>query len=522
MSLETLDSLPKGVDKEDITEYLGHCDHNLGTIFGNYILLGIKSIDKYYNKTFFALCKGCWERTKDISSSVYSGQKSKFRKNIGCPCSGRDYNFKDNIKYYVDKVLENTPHIQYVKHVEKVVTLNCSLHGEFKSPAGSFKYSNLKYVCKHCYHEALSEIKYAESLAKAKEFRDFKRYEHPYDVSSPLEYTEGNEFKTKHGNTLEILSSKGRMCTVKCADCKDVKDIYKSNLRKGQCPCSCNGKRSLEIGEEVTTKHGNKLKIVGLDSKYFYVECNICHLDAELYPQPLKVLRGTVYSGGSPCKCAKACLYTKDQYNVLVSRKLSALDCYKGHSIEGDHPRSGSKVRISCEKTCQDYSLNLQYLVLSDKVSCKYCKSTCGGFDDTKEGYMYIMVFEDRELENPPIFKVGISNRKPSERLTEICKRTEVYTGRVYTCVKFTKGYSCREMERIFKRLYVQDPKGCVGKDIFRSGFTETFLWDLGCLQDLLNDFVGYMGIDFTASYYEYVPLEDLDGCVRLLRQEEY
>lgn len=502
--------------------YLGNCDKNLGEVHGNYVLLGIKDIDKYYNKQFFALCKGCWDRTRDLTASVYSGQKSKFIKSVGCPCNSRDLNFRGNVKYYVEKVLVGHPHIEYVKHEGKTVTLNCNKHGEFESNIKSFKYKELKYVCKHCYYEVRSGIKYEEGIAKAKIPRDFKRYKYPYDTSQPIEYTDENEFKTKYGNTLKILSSEGRRCKIECQGCGDIKDVYKSNLIKGQSPCRCNGKRSLSKGQEVLTKHGNYLKIVELDSKYFYVECDRCHKDSELYPEPLKVLRGTVYSGGSPCRCSKNCLYTKTQYDVLVRRKLSSLKCYKRHTIESDQPRTCSGVSISCENTGKDYSLNLQYLLLSDRVHCKYCENTRRGFDDTKEGYMYIMVFEDRELDNPPLFKVGISNRKPSKRLSEICKNTEVYVGRVYTCVKFTKGYSCREMESIFKSLYVQDNKGCVDKVIFQSGFTETFLWDLGCLQDLVNDFVGYMGIDFTSPHYEYVSLEDLDGDARLLREEEY
>ena len=163
------------------------------------------------------------------------------------------------------------------------------------------------FYCKNCYNAHLS-VQGKEAAKK----RSNKHFSYPYPKKG-VEYTLGNTFKAKKGNLYTVVKVHGKSyINISCDTCGDTCKVYTSNLKVGQTPCSCSGKSEPKrVGDVVETMHGNFLTVAEEDTKYLYVECNICHQDSELWDKPIRVLRATINKGSSPCACGKKLLVYK-------------------------------------------------------------------------------------------------------------------------------------------------------------------------------------------------------------------
>ncbi len=509
--------VPEEVELKELYPYLQKPAKLSYEILNGYIVLGIKSVNKHYTKSYYALCTDCLVREKRLELSICHGQKNQFLRKTPCGCVGKDSNFRLKIKSKVNSLIVAHSHISYLSHDEDRVHLLCGLHGEFSLKVEKFSGKcKLKYFCTKCYHDSIQST--VESRIASREIMAYT-YPYPYDI----EYTIGNTFKTQRGNTLTVVKRYGgAYIDVKCKDCKDVCKIFTSNLRVGQVPCSCSVKSKPQVvGNKVDTLRGNTLTVTKTDEKHLWVTCNICHSDTELWRDPIKVLRSTIHNGSSPCSCSNSCLYTKEQYKVRIGRALNAVPCY----TEFRFPFTGKvilkrKVEIYCKVHNDWYYNTIGSLIAKEEFHCKLCEPSKTGFDLLKAGKLYIMIFKSLK-DDSHVIKVGITNGKVRRRFKRILSKTEDYEGYVYGVLEFKSGQTCLDVENELKYLYANNQTGAL-KSRFLDGYTETFGWSLEVLDDLIKDLAQITGVYLpdTDTRWRQTPL--IEGKARILSNEKY
>jgi hypothetical protein len=515
---EVLSKIPVEVKVDEVLPYLERKSNLTLTEINRYIVLGIKSINNHYTKSHFALCLDCIDRDGDTTRAFCYGQKGQLLKKMPCGCSNYDNNFRKNIEEKVKRFFKPHPHLSYVSHDERKINLLCTNHGKFSLGFGAFVGKEpKKFFCKKCYHEVLGQ-RISEKASQRKP----QHYIYPYPPKG-IAYVLGSTFKAPKGNIYTITKLRGGgYVDVVCNVCREASKIHTGNLKVGQTPCSCSIKsKPKTAGDVVTTKHGNNLTVKDSNIKYLWVECNICHKDQELWKEPVKVLRGTINNGGSPCSCASSCIYTKAQYRTKTDRVFSNLKCYNGFKFSSDGKVTlKSSVEVYCNEYQDWYNYSLANLFSKNEVRCKLCNPPTTGFNVNSSGKLYLMVFESLNDEKH-VFKIGITNRKVTERFEDIVSKTKGYRGFIYSAIEFSSGQACLDAEKEVKRLYVNKRTNAL-KIRFGDGFTETFTWDLGVLQELITDLVYITGVYLPSSDNEWFDSPYVEGDVRLLPREEY
>lgn len=159
-------------------------------------------------------------------------------------------------------------------------------------------------------------------------------------------------------------------------------------------------KKKLDNGNILTIKDYLYKSEVG--NLYFSVECSSCSKDKELHPDLFKTTSANWIVGCIPCPCSNSYYWNRNQYKILIQRKLKDT-----HWVLKDIPEidkgNVTKVDIYCTKHNRTHKVNISN-ILEGKSPCKVCTEfkqrrsklkTCikrYGLEGTKEVF-YILKF---------------------------------------------------------------------------------------------------------------------------------
>ena len=127
------------------------------------------------------------------------------------------------------------------------------------------------------------------------------------------------------------------------------------------------------IGTKFNTPKGGILTVVGKikgsngKSKY-QLECSICSKDTELFPELFTSVKSHLVNGGCSCGCSKNPRWTKEQYKILIIRKIK--DKYKFRGFVGEFKGSKSKVKLYCPKCVHEWEPKVEHVGLYGCPSC--------------------------------------------------------------------------------------------------------------------------------------------------------
>lgn len=122
----------------------------------------------------------------------------------------------------------------------------------------------------------------------------------------------------------------------------------------------------------------NQLEVVGWSgkrrtTKHYILKCAKCSEDIELFGEGyFRSLRGCIVRGAVPCGCAKNPRWTKEQYDILCSRKAKELG-YTFLGFAGELARNKTKIKMLCEKHGEWSSGVINTLIGKNKRGCPVC-----------------------------------------------------------------------------------------------------------------------------------------------------
>ena len=106
------------------------------------------------------------------------------------------------------------------------------------------------------------------------------------------------------------------------------------------------------IGTKFNTPKGGILTVVGKlprepgkNAKY-QLECSICSKDTELFPELFTSGKSSLTRGSCPCGCSTSHKWTKEQYKIIIIRKIK--DKCKFLGFVGEFKGTKTKVKLCC------------------------------------------------------------------------------------------------------------------------------------------------------------------------------
>lgn len=132
--------------------------------------------------------------------------------------------------------------------------------------------------------------------------------------------------------------------------------------------------------ESIITNSGNKLTIVSekvircgkRNRKLYEVTCEICSLDAELFPNTFLTRKGSLRT---PCACSKSYQYTLQQLQTLISRKSKDIVFVGWNRVNTKHTKMSYPVLKCIKHNTTVTSTNCQQYLANNQFGCAQCKS---------------------------------------------------------------------------------------------------------------------------------------------------
>ncbi|MNQ62135.1 hypothetical protein D3C85_764670 [compost metagenome] len=157
------------------------------------------------------------------------------------------------------------------------------------------------------------------------------------------------------------------------------------------------------IGRKIGSK--GQLTCVNADAKYAYVVCDICCVDIELHgPNPFRMLHSAFYMKQQPCGCSKSHRWTKEQYEILLSRKAESLGFMFNGFAEDFHGKT-TKISLTCAKH-GEWRSGIISNFLHRAIGCPECKRELVGIRAKKDDDEIIKKFKLVDVFHPDtIFK---------------------------------------------------------------------------------------------------------------------
>ena len=107
------------------------------------------------------------------------------------------------------------------------------------------------------------------------------------------------------------------------------------------------------IGTKFNTPKGGILTVLGKLPKEpgksnhkYQLECSICSKDTELFPELFTSTKSHLLNGRVSCGCSLKTQWTKEQYKILIHRKIK--DKYEFHGFVGDWNGILTKIKLRC------------------------------------------------------------------------------------------------------------------------------------------------------------------------------
>ncbi|AUR92299.1 hypothetical protein NVP1170O_186 [Vibrio phage 1.170.O._10N.261.52.C3] len=104
---------------------------------------------------------------------------------------------------------------------------------------------------------------------------------------------------------------------------------------------------------------------------YCYVVCSVCHLDKELFPDPIKVNKYKMKNKQQVCGCGSHYKWSEKQYRIRVRSECES----RGYSFlgwKGEYKRSQTVIHTLCEKG-HDYYPTIESFLGKRKRGCRIC-----------------------------------------------------------------------------------------------------------------------------------------------------
>lgn len=151
--------------------------------------------------------------------------------------------------------------------------------------------------------------------------------------------------------------------------------------------------------------------------KYYILRCSRCSQDTELFGEGyFKSLKSNIFKGALPCGCARHPQWSKDQYNVLCSRKAKEIG-YTFICFVGEWKGKNTKIKMLCEKH-GEWSTGCVHNLISTGNGCPGCghntTTAAASESNTKPDSVMIDSFFDSKAFHPDT-KFWRSERKDNQ-----------------------------------------------------------------------------------------------------------
>ena len=140
------------------------------------------------------------------------------------------------------------------------------------------------------------------------------------------------------------------------------------------------------IGTKFNTPKGGILTVVGKLPKEpgkshpkYQLECSICSKDTELFPELFTSVKGSLVGGCCPCGCAKNTMWAKEQYKILILRKIK--NKYEFRGFVGESKGKKSNIRLHCPTCVYEWTPTINSVINGGRG----CPSCGGSLVYTKE-----------------------------------------------------------------------------------------------------------------------------------------
>lgn len=125
----------------------------------------------------------------------------------------------------------------------------------------------------------------------------------------------------------------------------------------------------INVGDQVCIRSVN-LSVVNKIESTIWVNCEVCSKDTELFPSPIKTSERSLFMEKLPCRCSKSYRLNKEQYLILINRKLHERN-YELISLPEGNLKSHTKITLLCKEDGNKWDTPITAL-LSD-VGCMVC-----------------------------------------------------------------------------------------------------------------------------------------------------
>ena len=97
---------------------------------------------------------------------------------------------------------------------------------------------------------------------------------------------------------------------------------------------------------------GSKLKVTGVCNYNYILECSICSLDTELWPNgSIVATKELILNNKSPCGCTPYTQYSKDQWLIMAHRAVEGKNFTVIKILDKNNKKitRQTKIEISCD-----------------------------------------------------------------------------------------------------------------------------------------------------------------------------
>lgn len=315
------------------------------------------------------------------------------------------------------------------------------------------------------------------------------------------------EMCNTHLNAISVQSINNcNMFTVECSICSLDKEMFpsgvfkisKSDLKDGCIPCGCsklfkpNERQDILSTSRLLKNRGNThLSVVGCISEFkkdrkFKVKCNLCDKDPELLPEIFTATKSSLKQGSVPCGCSPAYKWSKNQYEIIVERKLKKDNStWVGWEKEGNY-KCKDKFKWVCADghNCCTPIDNFTHA----NQGCSICAHT--GFNKGKPASLYVTRWSLPD--KTPFIKIGITNHvKVSKRINQQARKTDYLPITIATVEGCGEDIWDLELD-IKRRLGLGNGRG-VDKCLMEDGYSECFFEGDGTkltkVMEILSDY---------------------------------
>lgn len=200
--------------------------------------------------------------------------------------------------------------------------------------------------------------------------------------TTPLDMRQDVIHTTNHYGDVKVLKYFGwDKVSIEFLLTGNIREVRADDIRSGSVRDAGSGltctMRERFLGDVKILPNGNVLTIKEYLYKsevgniYFSVECSSCSEDKELHPDLFKSTAANWVAGCTPCPCSNSYYWNRNQYRILINRKLRNTSWVLKDIPEIDKGNV-TKVEIYCNKHNQTHKVNISN-ILEGKSPCKVC-----------------------------------------------------------------------------------------------------------------------------------------------------